>query len=46
MDVRGKAVLITGGGTGIGRSCALKLAALGADVAVNYSRSEAEAAER
>jgi 3-oxoacyl-[acyl-carrier protein] reductase len=45
MDVRGKAVLITGGGTGIGRSCALKLAALGADVAVNYSRSEAEAAE-
>jgi len=45
MDLRGKAVLITGGGTGIGRSCALKLAALGANVAVNYSRSEAEAAE-
>jgi len=45
MDVKGKAVLVTGGATGIGRSCALKLAALGADVAVNYSRSASEAEE-
>ncbi len=43
MDVRGKTALITGGGTGIGRACALKLSALGANVAVNYSRSAAEA---
>ncbi|MFA6507279.1 MAG: SDR family oxidoreductase [Treponemataceae bacterium] len=43
MDVRGKTVLVTGGCTGIGRSCALKLAALGANVAVNYSRSAEEA---
>lgn len=43
MDVKGKSVLITGGGTGIGRSCALRLAALGAKIAVNYSRSESEA---
>lgn len=43
MDVKGKTVLVTGGSTGIGRSCALKLAALGANIAVNYSRSEEEA---
>ncbi|MFA6506888.1 MAG: SDR family oxidoreductase [Treponemataceae bacterium] len=44
MDVKGKSVLISGGGTGIGRSCALRLAALGAKIAVNYSRSAEEAA--
>ena len=45
MDVKGKTVLITGGGTGIGRSCALKLASLGANIVVNYSRSKGEADE-
>ncbi len=44
MNVNGKAALITGGGTGIGRACALALAAQGCAVAVNYSRS-ADAAE-
>ena len=40
----GRAVaLITGGGTGVGRACALQFAERGYDVAVNYSRSAAEA---
>lgn len=43
MDVKGKTALITGAGTGIGRSCAVKLAALGANVVINYSRSETDA---
>ncbi len=43
MDAKGKVALITGAATGIGRSCALKLAGLGATVVVNYSRSRDEA---
>lgn len=39
----GKVALITGGGTGVGRSAALQLAARGFDVAINYSRSREEA---
>ncbi|MBO1625880.1 SDR family NAD(P)-dependent oxidoreductase [Bacillus arachidis] len=45
MDVKDKVVIITGGGTGIGKAAALKLASLGAKVVVNYSRSEKEALE-
>ncbi len=44
MDVRDKVAIVTGGGTGIGRATALLLARKGAAVAVNYSRSEDEAA--
>jgi len=44
MQLEGKAALVTGGGTGVGRATALALAARGCSVVVNYSRSR-EAAE-
>lgn len=43
MDLDGKAAIVTGGGTGVGRATALELARRGCSVAVNYSRSAAEA---
>jgi 3-oxoacyl-[acyl-carrier protein] reductase len=43
MDVRGKAAVVTGSATGVGRETALALARLGCDVAINYSRSASEA---
>lgn len=39
----GKVALVTGSATGIGAAAAIELAREGADVVVNYSRSEAEA---
>jgi 3-oxoacyl-[acyl-carrier protein] reductase len=45
MDVEGKVAIVTGGGTGVGRATALDLARRGCAVAVNYSRSAAEAEE-
>ena len=39
----GKVAVVTGGSRGIGKACVLKLAQLGADVVVNYSRSTEDA---
>ena len=43
MKIEGKAAVITGGGTGVGRATALELARRGCSVLVNYSRSKDEA---
>ena len=43
MNVEGKAAVITGGGTGVGRATALELARRGCSVLVNYSRSKDDA---
>lgn len=45
MQFVNKVALVTGGGTGIGRAVSFALAKRGAAVAVNYSRSKADAEE-
>ncbi len=45
MKLKGKAALITGGGTGMGRAISLKFASEGADLVINYSRRAKEAEE-
>lgn len=45
MDVRGKTAIVTGSAVGVGRATALDLARRGANVVVNYSRSEDDAKE-
>ncbi|MFE4036559.1 MULTISPECIES: SDR family NAD(P)-dependent oxidoreductase [Priestia] len=43
IDFKNKVFIITGGGTGIGKATALKLADMGAKLVINYSNSETEA---
>lgn len=43
MELSGKSAIVTGSAVGVGRATALELAKRGANVAVNYSRSEKEA---
>jgi 3-oxoacyl-[acyl-carrier protein] reductase len=45
MDVRGKTAIVTGSAVGVGRATALDLARHGANVIINYSRSENDAKE-
>lgn len=44
-DVSGKVALVTGGSRGIGKAIALALAEGGADILLNYSRSDKQAEE-
>jgi len=45
IDLSNKVVLVTGASRGIGKQAAIRLASAGASVAVNYHRSEEEAAD-
>ena len=45
MEIEGKVALITGGGTGVGKGVALRLAKEGTNICINYAHSEKEAYE-
>ena len=44
-DLRGRVAIVTGSATGIGAATALGLARRGANIVVNYTKSESEANE-
>ena len=43
MELKGRVALVTGSATGVGRAVAIRFAKRGFAVALNYSRSAAEA---
>ncbi len=45
MDVRGKTAIVTGSAVGVGRATAIDLARRGANVVINFSKSEDDARE-
>lgn len=45
MNLSGKIALVTGGSRGIGKAIALKLASLGANIIINYTKSDTKAKE-
>lgn len=45
MELKGKVAIVTGGGTGMGKAISTLLGSRGVNVAVNYSRSEADAVQ-
>lgn len=45
MEIKGKIALITGGGTGVGKGIALRLAQEGTNICINYVHSEKDAYE-
>jgi 3-oxoacyl-[acyl-carrier protein] reductase len=45
MELRGKTAIVTGSAVGVGRQTAIDLARRGANVVINYSRSEDDARE-